>query len=159
MYTGKLILTNPRMVPFALSNHFDDTFGLSDGLKEVNTAEEFCALANDFHRYGRTWKIDKDSETETRLLNVDTLGNKHYLIAEKLQPAPSTYIYEVVGINSFKGFVFAHCTTHQGAMTAKRILREKCNITDVEIAPREMDVLYINTVGEKLNISEEKIQL
>lgn len=86
MYTGKLILTNRSNTPHALSNNFDDTFGLIDCVKECKDAKEFCGIVNKFHRYETTWSINKDNEITTRLKYVDPLGNILYLIATKTKP-------------------------------------------------------------------------
>lgn len=40
-YKNNLTLTNPRRVPFSLSNRFDDTFGLTDMVSDCKNAEEF----------------------------------------------------------------------------------------------------------------------
>ena len=82
-YKNNLTLTNPRRVPFSLSNQFDDTFGLTDMVSDCKNAEDFCAAANKYDRFHLKWKIDKDSKNETRLTCKDTLGNIHYLIAYK----------------------------------------------------------------------------
>lgn len=82
-YKNNLTLTNPRRVPFALSNQFDDTFGLTDMVSDCKNAEDFCAAANKYDRFHLKWKIDKDSKNETRLTCKDTLGNIRYLIAYK----------------------------------------------------------------------------
>lgn len=86
MYNRKLVLTNPRRTPYALTNHFDDTYGLTDAIQKCKSAEEFCMTANKYHRYrkfGYTWFIDSDCKENTRLKYVDTLGNVFYLIATK----------------------------------------------------------------------------
>lgn len=156
MYTGKIILTNPRNIPLALSNHFDDTFGLTDGLREINTAEEFCKLANEFHRYGRTWKIDKDRKTETRLLYEDSLGNKYYLIAKKkvvvqTEPVDKKTLYEVIGTEDIKGHSFVICTTYDKALKAQKVLKDLCQVSNTEIATRvSVDMLFINDMEIKL---------
>ena len=85
-YKNNLTLTNPRRVPFSLSNQFDDTFGLTDMVSDCKNAEDFCAAANKYDRFHLKWKIDKDSKNETRLTCKDTLGNIHYLIAYKEDP-------------------------------------------------------------------------
>ena len=66
-YKNNLTLTNPRRVPFSLSNQFDDTFGLTDMVSDCKNAEDFCAAANKYDRFHLKWKIDKDSKNETRL--------------------------------------------------------------------------------------------
>lgn len=83
MYTGKLTLTNTRRVPLSLSNSFDDTFGMADEIKRCKSAEEYCSIANKYHRYGMTWSIDSDSSQNTRLVTKDWLGNVTYLVANK----------------------------------------------------------------------------
>lgn len=82
-YKNNLTLTNPRRVPFSLSNRFDDTFGLTDMVSDCKNAEDFCAAANKYDRFHLKWKIDKDSKNETRLTCKDTFGNIDYLIAYK----------------------------------------------------------------------------
>lgn len=72
-YKNNLTLTNPRRVPFSLSNQFDDTFGLTDMVSDCKNAEDFCAAANKYDRFHLKWKIDKDSKNETRLTCKDTL--------------------------------------------------------------------------------------
>lgn len=67
-YKNNLILTNPRRVPFSLSNQFDDTFGLTDMVSDCKNAEDFCVAANKYDRFHLKWKIDKDSKNETRNL-------------------------------------------------------------------------------------------
>lgn len=54
-YKNNLTLTNPRRVPFSLSNQFDDTFGLTDMVSDCKNAEDFCAAAN---KYDRLLKLD-----------------------------------------------------------------------------------------------------
>lgn len=83
MYKEKLTLTNKRRVPFSLSNHFDDTFGLIDGLNECETARDFRDLATKYSRFNSYWNIDKDDSKQTRLIWTDRLGNVYYLIAYK----------------------------------------------------------------------------
>lgn len=63
-YKNNLTLTNPRRVPFSLSNQFDDTFGLTDMVSDCKNAEDFCAAANKYDRFHLKWKIDKDSKNE-----------------------------------------------------------------------------------------------
>lgn len=82
-YNNKLTLTNPKSVPFALCNNFDNTFELIDKVVECKSAKEFCTVANNMHRYGRTWILDKDCDSETRLRSTDPFGNIKYLIAYK----------------------------------------------------------------------------
>lgn len=84
MYKEKLTLTNKRRVPFALSNHFDDTFGLTDEVTRCTNALEFCRVANKYERYGH-WTLDKEDDTKTRLATADALGNIHYLIGYKVR--------------------------------------------------------------------------
>lgn len=82
MYTKKLVLTNKRRTPFALSNHFDDTFGLVDEVTKCKNALEFCNVANKYEKYGY-WTLDKEDDRHTRLATVDSFGNIHYLIGYK----------------------------------------------------------------------------
>ena len=79
-YNNKLTLTNPKSVPFALCNNFDNTFELIDKVIECKSAKEFCTVANNMHRYGRTWILDKDCDSETRLRSTDPFGNIEYLM-------------------------------------------------------------------------------
>lgn len=83
MYTGKLLLTDNRRNPYALSNNFDDTFGLVDAVADCKSAGEFCMAANKYHNYGKRWSIDKDCKENTRLICEYALGNVKYLIAIK----------------------------------------------------------------------------
>lgn len=157
MYTGKLILTNTHRVPLALTNEFKDTFNFVDEVENCSTAKDFLIVTNEFSRYGKTWKIDKDSKTETRLLNVDTLGNKHYLIAEKqeavvqAEPVDKKTLYEVVGTGDIEGHSFVICTTYDKALKAKKVLKDLCQISDTDIATRvSVDTLLINDMEIKL---------
>ena len=54
-YKNNLTLTNPRRVPFSLSNRFDDTFGLTDMVSDCKNAEDFCAAANKYDRFHLKW--------------------------------------------------------------------------------------------------------
>ena len=84
MYTRRLVLTNKRRTPFALCNHFDDTFGLTDNVTECKNAKEFCDVANKYGKCGH-WTLDKDDERHTRLITTDPFGNIHYLIGYKVR--------------------------------------------------------------------------
>lgn len=95
MYTGKLILTNKQRTPFALSNNFDDTFGLVDAVKKCESAKEFCNVANKYHYHKYKWSIDCDSDEDTRLVYKDVLGNVKYLIATKEEQKASSVVFLV----------------------------------------------------------------
>lgn len=83
MYTGALELTNNHKTPFALSNNFNDTFGLTDSVKKCKSSEEFCNVVNKYHNYKYVWHIYADYKESTILAYTDALGNRKYLIAMK----------------------------------------------------------------------------
>lgn len=82
-YTGKVSLTNPKRVPFCLSNDFDNSFELCEETKDCTSPEAFLKIAQKYHRYKAKMKIERDNTSYTRLSYVDAMGNIHYLIAYK----------------------------------------------------------------------------
>ncbi len=82
-YTGKFEITNAHGARFAASNHFRDVVKITDRVKDAVSPEELCRTVSMLDSYEYTWKIDLDTEYETRLKHVDKLGNTRYLTAEK----------------------------------------------------------------------------
>lgn len=82
MYKSNISLTNPRGTAFAISNKFKDTFLLQDAVIKCRGAKSLCTTVNKFASYDK-WVVDSDTEVQTRLKTVDTLGNIHYFIAYK----------------------------------------------------------------------------
>lgn len=84
MYTKNINLTDPRRNAYALSNIFDDSYGMIDEIVECNDINNLVDIVR---RYSKrmTWKIIKDSEDSTRLGYTDGLGNQYYLIVKKVK--------------------------------------------------------------------------
>ena len=82
MYTGKVALTNPKGVPFALANDFNDAFGLHEDVEFSETEDEMLEAVNSRPFY-RKWKIARETPKYTRLQSIDGLGNVHYLLVYK----------------------------------------------------------------------------
>ena len=96
MYKTKLTLTNPHRIPLALSNDFEDTFGLCDAVAKCRGAKQFCAVANKFYGANReVWFVDNDSVESTRLIRKDSLGNITYLIAYKEPCKPKSKLSSI----------------------------------------------------------------
>ena len=89
MYSGKLALTNPRGVPFSVSNEFKDTFLFSEAVAECQSAEEVLNTARDFCEYNYRMSVDSDNAKYTRIVFKDAFGNTHYLLAYKDSQASS----------------------------------------------------------------------
>lgn len=83
MYTGKIALTNPKGIPFSLSNEFDDTMSFREAIEDCENAEEARRVANKMGRYKRQWTIVRNGNKYTRLSSKDILGNVRYLILYK----------------------------------------------------------------------------
>jgi len=82
MYTGKLTLTNPNRVPFALSNDFRNSMELEFDLEDCTSVKEAQNAVNAQSLF-RHWSVMRDTDTRTVFESKDTLGNIHYLIAAK----------------------------------------------------------------------------
>lgn len=80
----KVALTNPRSIPFSLSNDFEDAILLKEDIEEAESAEEVAAIANR-HCFikSRKWYVAKETSRYVRLESSDALGNIQYLIAYK----------------------------------------------------------------------------
>ena len=72
-YKNNLTLTNPRRVPFSLSNQFDDTFGLTDMVSDCKNAEDFCAAANKYDRelVNTGYQCTEFSDDETLYIRLE----------------------------------------------------------------------------------------
>lgn len=80
-YSGKTRLTNKNNIELSLSNAFDDTTEITQGIKK-------CKDTNDLLRFVNgacytDWKVFKDISNKTILVGEDPWGNKHYLICYK----------------------------------------------------------------------------
>lgn len=83
---GKVVLTNLSRCPLALSNEFVDEFELIEAIQGCKGIDELTRIVNEHSRFMRpwkSWKVESDLESYTRLKKVDTLGNVHYLLCYK----------------------------------------------------------------------------
>lgn len=80
----KVFLTNQKRVPLALTNEFDDTFGLEEDIFDCACGDiaRLTRIANSFAKYSM-WRVVRDDDRYTRLSSKDCWGNEHYLICYK----------------------------------------------------------------------------
>ena len=78
----KIILTNKKDIPFALSNDFKNVPFLKIDLEDSNNHSEMLQIVNKYSLY-REWKIVRESTNRVVMESTDRLGNIEYLIINK----------------------------------------------------------------------------